>query len=104
MIATEILDIGFIDVGSIDVDRVSAHIAVELIPVEFISVEAVAVRMVPPVETIRMVSTGVATVPGRVPVERIVVVNYRATRPITSPGVPPPAATCQRPDCNSSTE
>ena len=87
VIAAEILDAS-IDV-SIEVDGVSAHIPVEFIPVEFIPVEAVAVRMVPAVETIGVVSTDVSAMPGRIAVERGVVVRYRATCPMSGTGDKP---------------
>src|SRR5262245_34165586 len=91
VIAAEILD------ASIDVDVV--HVAVEFIPVE-----AVAVGMVPAIITIGVVSTEVTAVPGRIPVERAIVVKDSTACPITSPGRPAPAATTERAECDSSTK
>src|SRR5262249_55915233 len=102
--ATEILDAAFTQVLNtfIDINGVAAHIPVELVLVESVGVAVrmvsvcsmvAAVRMVAAVEAIGMVSAGVPAVPSRISVECIVVEGYRATIPITSPGMPSPPAT-----------
>src|SRR5262245_45164195 len=84
--------------GSVDVDGVSTHV-----PVEFVAVET-TVGVVPAVVAIGMVSSGVATVPSRIAVEGVVVVQHRAAGPVASPRPPSPAATRERTNCYAGTE
>src|SRR5262245_58611709 len=91
--------------GFIDVEGVSAHVAVELVsayvPVELV---VITVRVVPAVIAIGMVSSGVATVPSRIAVEGVVVVQHRAAGPVASPRTPSPSATRERTNCDAGTE
>src|SRR5215467_8270616 len=78
--------------GSVDVDVVSAHVPVEFVAIELPVEGIVTVGMVPTVVPIRVESTGVPAVPGGVSIERVMVVQNRAARPIASPRRPSPSA------------
>src|SRR4029453_18972838 len=97
--------------GSVDVDGISAHVPVHVavefvpahVPVEVVAV-VITVRVVPAVVAIGMVSTGVATVPGRIAVEGVVVVHHRPAGPVPPPRMPSPSATRERTKCYTGTE
>src|SRR5262245_5886790 len=60
--------------------------------------------MVSAVVAIGMVTSGVATMPGGISIERVVVVDDGTSCPISSPRVPAPASGRPCPECDTSAE
>src|SRR6516164_968540 len=91
----------------VDVHRIPAHVPVEAVVMVLgvASVKCVVVvAVVIPVVVIAIaavVATVVAAVPGRIPVEGVMVVNHGVAVPITSPRIPAPAAAYRRPHRDS---
>src|SRR6516164_7633030 len=94
----------------VDVHRIPAHVPVEAVVMVLgvASVKCVVVvAVVIPVVVIAIaavIATVVAAVPGRIPVEGVVVINHGIATPIASPGMPAPGATHRRPHRDPSPE
>src|SRR5262245_16610745 len=100
---------GLVDVDGVSADvpvEVSAGVAVEVSAVEVVAIEIalITVRVVSAVVGVGVGTTGVATVPGGIAVEGVVVVHHRAARPVASPRGPSPSGTRERTKCHAATE